>query len=156
MRYNWFKFKTLKQITDPVFQIEVFNALQMRSGPSKCNPKLKMKTSLEVLDIICPSSIVHTKIDQSNFIHPRRAEQRFESRESLPFLACYHLCPKSTFLDSPRMILSSKYVISFISITTHLNTKKYVRSICLVAILTCRIGGFRRDLLHTSRGWVGR
>ena len=26
-----------------------------QNNPSKCNPKLKMKTSLEVLDIICPS-----------------------------------------------------------------------------------------------------
>ena len=52
-----------------MFQIEVFDAFQTRFGPSKRNPKLKMKkTSLEVLNIICPSSTVHTKIDQSNFI----------------------------------------------------------------------------------------
>ena len=37
-----------------VFKIEVFNALQMQFGPSKCSPKLKMKMSLEVLNIICP------------------------------------------------------------------------------------------------------
>jgi hypothetical protein len=48
-----------------VFKIEVFNALQTRFGPSKyislktplskCNLKLKMKTSLEVLNTIIPS-----------------------------------------------------------------------------------------------------
>ena len=48
----------------PMFKIEFFNALQTRFGPSKiylsqnnpskCNPKLKMKTSLEVLNIIYP------------------------------------------------------------------------------------------------------
>ena len=47
-----------------MFKIEAFNALQMRFGPFKIylsqnnpsghNPKLKMKTSLEVLNIICP------------------------------------------------------------------------------------------------------
>ena len=47
-----------------VFKIEVFNALQTRFGPSKYtsfkispskrNLKLKMKTSLEVLNIMCP------------------------------------------------------------------------------------------------------
>ena len=47
-----------------MFKIEVFNALQMRLGPSKYtslkhnpskrNPKLKMKTSLKVLNLICP------------------------------------------------------------------------------------------------------
>ena len=47
----------------PVFKIEVFHALQTQFGPSKymplsqnspskCNPKLKMKTPLEVIDII--------------------------------------------------------------------------------------------------------
>jgi hypothetical protein len=54
----------------PVFKIEVFNALQTRFGPSnaiwpfkiylsqnnpsKCNPKLKMKTSLDVLKNFTP------------------------------------------------------------------------------------------------------
>jgi hypothetical protein len=48
-----------------VFKIEVLNALQTRFGPSKYtslknnfskrNPELKMKKSLEVLNIICPS-----------------------------------------------------------------------------------------------------
>ena len=47
-----------------MFHIEVFNALQTRFGPSKytslkttlqnATPNCKMKTSLEVLDIICP------------------------------------------------------------------------------------------------------
>jgi hypothetical protein len=47
-----------------VFKIEVFNTLQTQFGPSrytslkkilqKHNPKLKMKTSLEVLNIIYP------------------------------------------------------------------------------------------------------
>ena len=47
-----------------VFKIQVFNALQTQNwsfkihlsqnNPSKCNPRLKMKTSLEVLNIICP------------------------------------------------------------------------------------------------------
>ena len=40
----------------PVFKIEVNNALQTRFGPSKCNPKLKMKTSLEVFNIIYPTT----------------------------------------------------------------------------------------------------
>jgi hypothetical protein len=48
-----------------MFKTEVFNALPTRFGPSKYtslkknpskwNPKLKMKMSLEVLNIICPS-----------------------------------------------------------------------------------------------------
>ena len=48
-----------------MFKIEVFNALQTRFGPSKYtslkhnpskrNPKLKTKTSLEILRTICPS-----------------------------------------------------------------------------------------------------
>jgi hypothetical protein len=48
-----------------VYKIEVFNALETQYGPSKytsfkttlqntTGPNLKMKTSLEVLDIICP------------------------------------------------------------------------------------------------------
>jgi hypothetical protein len=47
-----------------MFKIEVFDAFQMRFGPSKYtslktnpskrNPKLNMKTSLEVLGIMCP------------------------------------------------------------------------------------------------------
>jgi hypothetical protein len=46
-----------------MLKIEVFNALQTQFGlskytsqnnPSKCNPKVKMKTSLEVLNTICP------------------------------------------------------------------------------------------------------
>ena len=32
-----------------------------QNSPPKCNPKLKMKMSLEVLNIICTSSIVHTE-----------------------------------------------------------------------------------------------
>ena len=31
----------------PVFKIEVVNALQMQFGPSKCNPKLEMKSSIQ-------------------------------------------------------------------------------------------------------------
>jgi hypothetical protein len=56
-----------------VFKIEVFNALQMRFGPSKYtslqkkpskrNPKLKMKTLLEVLNKLDsaqePTSVGH-------------------------------------------------------------------------------------------------
>jgi hypothetical protein len=49
------KIPTCNQLpVKPVFKIEVFNALQTQFGPSKRNPKLKMKTSLEVLNIICP------------------------------------------------------------------------------------------------------
>ena len=36
-----------------------------QNNPSKRNSKLKMKTSLEILNILCPSSIVYMKIDQS-------------------------------------------------------------------------------------------
>jgi hypothetical protein len=57
----------------PVFKIDVFNALHMQFGPSeytslknnpsKCSPELKMKTSLELLNIICmaqePTSVGH-------------------------------------------------------------------------------------------------
>ena len=45
-----------------MFKIEVFNALQTpfkvylsQNNPLKRNPELNMKTSLEVLNIICPS-----------------------------------------------------------------------------------------------------
>jgi hypothetical protein len=59
-----------------VFKIEVFIALQMRVGPpdyrylsqkspSKHNPNLKLKTSLEVLNIICPPQ-EPTSIGQSS------------------------------------------------------------------------------------------
>jgi hypothetical protein len=51
-------------LSPPVFKIEVFNALQIQFSPSKytslkttlseCNPKLKMETSLEVLNKFCP------------------------------------------------------------------------------------------------------
>ena len=50
-------------VSHPMFKTKVFNALQTRLGPSKYtflktnpskrNPKLKTKTSLEVLNIIC-------------------------------------------------------------------------------------------------------
>ena len=56
---------------DAVFKIEVFNALQTWFWPfkthlsqnnlSKRNPNLKMKASLEVLDIICPSQEPHER-----------------------------------------------------------------------------------------------
>ena len=77
--YNFIVMKTLVEIVaffnvhrlicssndkGAVFKIEVFIVLQTRYGPSKHtspqnnpskrNPKLKMKTSLEVLNIICP------------------------------------------------------------------------------------------------------
>jgi hypothetical protein len=51
-----------------VVKIEVFNALQTRFGPSKCTslktqPQIEMKTTLEVLNIIClpeePTSVGH-------------------------------------------------------------------------------------------------
>ena len=52
----------------PMFKIEVFNALQTRFGPSKRNLKLKMKTSLEVLNILClpqePTSVGHCQYMQ--------------------------------------------------------------------------------------------
>ena len=47
--------------SDPMVKIKVVNALQTRFGPSKytsqnnpTKPNLKLKISLEVLDIICP------------------------------------------------------------------------------------------------------
>jgi hypothetical protein len=43
---------------EPVFKIEVFNALQntpFSKQPSKTQPHIEMETSLEVLDIIHPS-----------------------------------------------------------------------------------------------------
>jgi len=50
-------------VVGAMFKIEVFNAFQMQFGPSKCNPKLKMKTSLEVLNISYmsqePTSVGH-------------------------------------------------------------------------------------------------
>ena len=100
-----------------------------QNNPSKCNPELKMRTSLEVLDTICPSSTIHTKIDESNFICPWK--WRLKSWESLPLLPHYHLCPWTcNFLDSHPMPLSSGSAVCFISITTHLNTKKYIGSLC--------------------------
>ena len=46
-----------------MFKIEVFNALQTQFGPSKHNPKLIIKMSLEVFNIIClpqePTSVGH-------------------------------------------------------------------------------------------------
>ena len=43
-----------KPAEQSVFKIEVFDALQTRFGPSKCNPKWKRKTSFELVNIICP------------------------------------------------------------------------------------------------------
>ena len=55
----------------PVFKIEVFNALQTRLGPSKytslknnpskCNSKLEMKTSLEVLNVNLPATRINNR-----------------------------------------------------------------------------------------------
>ena len=107
-----------------------------------------MNTLLEVLNIICMSSIVHTKI----VFVPR--EQRLENRESLPFLPHYHLCPWTcNILDSPWMPLSSGSAISFISITTHFNNEKYARSICF----GCHSDTPNRSLpIRSSRGQMGR
>jgi hypothetical protein len=40
-----------------------FRIYLSQNNPSKCNPILKMKTPLEVPNIIFMSNIVHTKID---------------------------------------------------------------------------------------------
>ena len=39
-----------------------FKTYLSQNNPSTCNPKSKMMTSLEVPDIICPSSTVHMKL----------------------------------------------------------------------------------------------
>jgi hypothetical protein len=49
----------------PSNAIWLFNINLFQKNPSKCNPELEMKMSLEVPNIDCPSSTVHTKIDQS-------------------------------------------------------------------------------------------
>ena len=89
-----------------------------------------MKMSFEVLNIIClPSLFIRKLISQISFVAGE--EQRLENWESLPLLPCYHLRPWTcSLLDSLWMSLSSKSAICFIFITTHLNTEKYVRSIC--------------------------
>jgi hypothetical protein len=77
-----------------VFQIEVFNALQMRhnlsqGSPSKRNPKLKMKMSFEVFNINMP-------VEHCSY------KNLFVKFDSLLLLSRYHLRPLTyNLLDLP-------------------------------------------------------
>ena len=109
-----------------VFQVEVFNALQMWFGSSKytslkttlqnATPNWKWRCHLKSsIEYAHQALFIRKLINQISSV---LEERRHESQESLPLLPCYHLHPWTcNFLDF-WMLLASGSPICFISITT--------------------------------------